>query len=86
MKQLLQSTFVLVAIFALVVLQVVNTCQLGNLEEQVIQQGKRVDRLAESGVKVRGAGPATASAWRAESRCARSVAAASFSRRTGLSR
>ena len=47
MKQLLQSSGVLVCLLLLVVMTAVNTCQLDNLERQVLATQARLDELAD---------------------------------------
>ena len=50
MKQLLNSSFVILCMLGLVVLGVLNTCQLNSLEEGVIANQKAIANLAESGI------------------------------------
>jgi ABC-type transport system substrate-binding protein len=59
MKQLFQSTFSLLCLLVLTVLTVVNTCQIDNLEDNLIKTRKAVDDLGRNGVAVRGGGEAT---------------------------
>lgn len=53
MKQLLQSGFVVFLLVVLSVLGVINTCQLNNLESQVLNTRKLVDDLGRGGVATR---------------------------------
>lgn len=50
MKQLLQSSFVILLLVAVTALGVVNTCQLDNLESQILETKKRVDELGQVGL------------------------------------
>lgn len=49
MKQLLQSSFVVLMLVVLTCLAVVNTCQLNNLETQVLQVRKAVEEAGKTG-------------------------------------
>ena len=49
MKQLLQSSFVVLMLVVLSCLMVINTCQLNNLESQVLHTRKTVEEMARGG-------------------------------------
>ena len=60
MKQLLNSSFVILCMLGLVVLGFLNTFQLNSLEEGIIANQKAIANLAESGVAVKGASESAA--------------------------
>jgi ABC-type transport system substrate-binding protein len=58
MKQLAQSSFVFLALGLLLVLSIINTCQLNNMEETVLENRRSITKLVEDGVVTRSDGSA----------------------------